>query len=266
MRTDASMAVWQALNQRQQTYLTLIYESDQIQERNEKARTARDWRSRPADEWRWILYANTMYGHTPLKQHIKDAGMVDPGTGSTFKALEERGLILARSEGATLHSRSELIVNIRLTTLGRRVARTGLGDTPSRTLPVGTLREWHWRALCHAYARGDQGIHYDTDAGDGYGYISWKTCLRLRDYRSGGEERPLLVEKRFYGDGAYTVAGYTFNRGYDVRLCITESGKQYCRDNWQRYRDLYPSVTAPQELQEEDEREKEYHSNEHHPS
>lgn len=82
--------LWDELNERQQTYMRLIFEQDQAQEQAEKQRSARTRISRPADEWRWILYANTMYGHTPLKQAIKDAKMVDPGTGSTFKALEER--------------------------------------------------------------------------------------------------------------------------------------------------------------------------------
>jgi hypothetical protein len=83
------MDEWQKLNLRQQTYMKEIYMQDQAQERAEKRRAAREWNSRPADEWRWILYENTMYGHTPLKQAIKDAGMVDPGTGSTFEALKK---------------------------------------------------------------------------------------------------------------------------------------------------------------------------------
>lgn len=236
---------WQKLNERQQMYLRLIYEQDQAQERAERMRSARDWRTQPADEWRWILYANTAYGHTSLKQAIKDAGMVDPGTGSTFKALEVRGYILARSEGATPHPRSDLIVYVRLTTKGRRLVRQALGITSPARLPVGTLREWHWRALCRAYVRGDQGIAYDTDTGDGFGYVSWKTILRLRDYKVRGEEKSLIEEKKFPGTHTSTLAGYTFQPGYEIRLCITDFGKRYYRENWQRYRDLYPAVDAP---------------------
>jgi hypothetical protein len=84
------MDEWQQLNLRQQTYMKEIYAQDQAQEHAEKRHaTLNNRNSRPADEWRWILYANTMYGHTPLKQAIKDAGMVDPGTGSTFEALKK---------------------------------------------------------------------------------------------------------------------------------------------------------------------------------
>ncbi len=239
------MDEWQQLNERQQTYLRAIFVQDQAQESNERLRAAMDQRTRPADEWRWVLYANTEYGHTPLKQALKDAGMVDPGTGSTFKALEERGYLLVHSEGATSHRRSELIVNVRLTTKGRRLVRKAQDiKTPAR-LPTGTLREWHWRALCRGYVRGEEGMGYDKDEQDGFGYVSWKTCLRLRDYRTHGEEKPLIGEKRFPGERTSPVGGYAFKQDYEARLCITDFGKQYYRENWQRYRDLYPTVNAP---------------------
>src|SRR5436305_2672263 len=119
LRKEKHMDQWEKLNHRQQTYLRIIYKYDQIQERNERLLSALDKRSRPADQWRWILYANEVHGCTPFKQAIKDAGFVDPGTGSTFKALETRGYILVKSEQATPHPRSEVLVSIRLTTKGR---------------------------------------------------------------------------------------------------------------------------------------------------
>ncbi len=236
------MDAWQELNERQQTYLRAIFEQDQAQERSERLRAAREQHTRPADQWRWILYANTEHGHTPLKQAIKDAGLVDPGTGSTFKALEERGYILVVSEGATSHRRSELIVTIRLTTKGRRLVRSALSLTSTVRLPVGTLREWHWRALVHAYKAGEQG------AGEWPRDIGHMTVRRLEEYRVKGQDHPLIgyveipcepyVRKRWPGDSGYT----TTTR--DV-LRITAFGLQYYRENWQRYRDLYPTVNAP---------------------
>ena len=72
---------------------------------------------------------------------------------------------------------------------------------------------------------------YDTDTGDGFGYVSWNTCLRLRDYRIKGQEQALIREGR---------------RGEHFSLIITEYGQQFYRENWQRYRNLYPEVDAPQ--------------------
>jgi DNA-binding MarR family transcriptional regulator len=239
---------WDDLNERQQTYLKLIYENDQVQEQNEKWRAARTWHPQPASVWRWILYANTEYGHTPLKQAIKDAGYVDPGTGSTFKALEERGLILVESERINPHRRSELVVNVQITKVGRKLVRDALNITARAALPVGTLREWHWKALCRAYVCGDEGFHSDTKLEDGFGYVSWNTCLRLRDYIVKGQERALIKEVAF--PGAKQIApGYY--QGYEYRLCITEYGKQYYRENWQRYQEVYPEVKAPEPEREE---------------
>jgi len=71
---------------------------------------------------------------------------------------------------------------------------------------------------------------YDQDTGDGFGYGSWNTCLRLRDYTIKGQEQPLIREGR---------------RGEQFALIITEFGRKYYRDNWQRYRELYPDVDVP---------------------
>ncbi len=221
---------WDDLNERQQTYLQLIYTQDQLQEGYERRRATREWSSRPADQWRWTLYANEVHGHTPLKQAIKDAKMVDPGTGSTFKALEERGLILAESERINPHVRSDLIVNVQITKAGRKLVCSALNITARATLPVGTLREWHWRALCRAYVRDEQGIGYDENLEDGFGYVNWNTCLRLRDYIVKGEDRALIREGK---------------RGEGVTLIITEYGKQYYRENWQKYQEMYPDVKVP---------------------
>jgi len=47
------------------------------------------------------------------------------------------------------------------------------------------------------------------------------------------------MRKRWPGDSGYTT---------NVRdvLCTTEFGKQYYRENWARYKELYPDVEAPE--------------------
>ncbi len=111
------------------------------------------------------------------------------------------------------------------------MVREALNVKAPKALPVGTLREWHWRGLCRAYVRSDQGLPYDSDLGDGFGYVSWNTCLRLRDYTVKGQERGLIREGR---------------HNEPFGLVITDFGREYYRENWQRYHELYPEVDAPE--------------------
>jgi hypothetical protein len=216
---------WAALNKRQQIYLRSVFEVDQAQEADIKSMGARGrWNSTPASEWRWMPYNAA---GAALLRRIQEAGYRDEGTGSTFAALERRGLVLCKYEPGSLGGP---ILFVQITRDGRKLVRDALAIKPAKSLPVGTLREWHWRALCRAYVRGDQGMGYDQDKDDGFGYVSWNTCLRLRDYTIKGQDRALIREGR---------------RGEQFSLVITEFGRQYYRENWQRYRELYPDVDAP---------------------
>jgi hypothetical protein len=226
---------WADLNERQQQYLLEIYKQDQEQERNERSSFAHGYRSRPANEWRWIHYGDTQIGPSPLKYALQQLKLVDPGTGSTFEALEKRGYVLMKYEQAKdpVFGGWFTIVYTQITPKGRKLVRGATGEQREKPLPTGTLREWHWRALCRAYVRGEQGMDYDIDTGDGFGYVSWNTCLRLRDYRVQGQDRPLIRE------------GHWSEPRTQAALVITPYGEQYYYENWQRYRDLYPDVDAP---------------------
>ena len=216
---------WADLNERQQVYLTAVYEVDQAQEAAIKGAGARGrWNSTPASEWRWMPYNAA---GAILLYRIQEAGYRDEGTGSTFAALERRGLVLCKYEPGFL---GVPILFVQITKTGRKLVRESLAIAPAKKLPVGTLREWHWRALCRAYVRGEQGLPYDSDLGDGFGWVSWNSCLRLRDYRFQGQDLPLIREGRW-------------NEPFG--LVITAFGREYYRENWQRYRELYPEVDAP---------------------
>ena len=216
---------WADLNKRQQVYLQAVYEVDQAQEAAIKGAGARGrWNSTPASEWRWLPYNAS---GAALLHRIQGAGYRDEGTGSTFAALERRGLVLCKYEPGSLGGP---ILFVQITKAGRKMVREALAIAPMEKLPVGTLKEWHWRALCRAYVRGEQGLPYDSDLGYGFGYVSWNTCLRLRDYRVKGQECPLMREGR---------------HNEPFGLVITDFGREYYRDNWQRYRELYPEVDAP---------------------
>lgn len=220
------MDAWNELNPRQQTYLRLIYQVDQESEQAEALR----WRSgqpkRSADSWRWQLYANTSTGPTQLKRLLLSCNLVDPGTGSTLVALETRGLIQCR------HEFDLDFVWIRLTTQGRKVARTGLGEQAPKKLPTGTLREWHWQALAKLYAASEAGLWDDGVRSGYYGEIRWNTWLRLRDYKAGA----LMQEASKWDDLGRYRYGAT----------ITPFGRQFYEQNWKKYRDLYPDVDAPE--------------------
>jgi len=227
VRTKGSpVEAWQRLNKRQQTYLQAVFELDQAREADKRYWAARGrWSSTPASEWRWMPYNAA---GAALLRRIQQAGYQDQGTGSTWEALERRGLVLCKYEPGSLGSP---ILFVQITKAGRKLVREALGVKAPKALPVGTLRQWHWRALCRAYMRGEQGMGYDNDLGDGFGYVSWKTCLRLRDYQIKGQDMALLREGR---------------RGEPFALVITEFGKQFYCDNWQRYHQMYPDVQAPE--------------------
>jgi hypothetical protein len=236
------MVGWADLNERQQEYMKAIYGTDQEQEEWERQRAARHRRSRPADEWRWAQYANTDRGYTPLKQRIVEKDLNDPGTGSTFRALENRELILVRYEG-TFSEYS--IPSIRLTTKGRKLVRQAIGYQPAKKPPVGTLQEWHWKALTEAWKAGDEGITPDIKGY--YARIGWNTWLRLRDYKVHGESRPLAEEKSVSINWHKNEdIGLITSYSQDIRMMITDFGKQYYCENWARYREMYPDVDAPE--------------------
>ncbi len=65
-----------------------------------------------------------------------------------------------------------------------------------------------------------------------YGNIGWNTWLHLRDYEAG----PLLEEYS-------TWEQYNAQTGHTLHihwLRLSALGEQFYRENWQRYRELYP--------------------------
>jgi hypothetical protein len=225
------------LNARQLAYLQAIYTCDQEQERAERSAWSRGLTPRPASKWRWISYHATK---SPLHRRLLAAQEVDPGTGSTFEALAARHLILRRWEHDPDLPVPLLFVQI--TPKGRKLIRTVTGEQREKPLPAGTLREWHWRALAAAYAARPAGL--EQDAG-GYGHISWRTWLRLRDYKAGD-----LVQEQRVSQPLFP--GDTLPSAY--RLRITPFGEAYYWREWARYRALYPDVEAPEPTAESERR------------
>ena len=232
---------WDDLNERQQAYLRAIYMADQETEHYRKSEGARgNWDNTPAAVWRWQLYATLAPGgDTTVKRLIRAAKLIDEGTGSTFKALEKRGLVELKytSEGTTweklIGKFEDWTVFVKLTTAGRAAARAGdPAYKPTKTLPPGTLKERQWEALEAAYKAGDQGLK--SDSSFTYGGFSWQyTWLRLRDYKP----LPLVQEKVIEERQSDLVPGRVLRESCIV---ITDFGRQYYELNRERYTALYP--------------------------
>lgn len=229
VKDGTAIAIWTQLNARQQSYLKLIYQIDQATEREEKQRAFRGQRG-PAEVWRWLFYGDVALDvASPLKQSIRDEHLVDPGTGSTFQALERRQLIECRGEVPEL--------DVHLTPLGRKVARTGLGEpAPRRTrTPKGMLSEATWEALVLAYSAGEEGLN--EVRGFRFGGVHVFTWERLQDYPEG----PLV--KEIYHPATSRCSSCS-------RMHITQLGILFYYTQWERYQAAYPDIEAPRPVGE----------------
>jgi hypothetical protein len=225
-KTDQLKAIWNELNPRQRQYLRTIYANDQSNEASEKAFRANGQWDRPgAAVWRWLLYATLEYSHTQLKADLRRVG-VDSGTGSTFEALERRGLIECKYtdqdtsyEGRLAPNSPRWYVFIKITKQGRAVVRANdPGYKPAKRWPVGILRLRQWQAIEALYHAGEEGLDYN-------GYSRQFVWLRLKDYKQRGVEYPLVREG-------------------EQRAVITPEGRAYYEAFKDHYRTLYPELYA----------------------
>ncbi len=228
---------WADLNERQQEYMQAIYETDQEQEADERGMWKRGGTPRPASEWRWMEYGvfngvgSTLYTKLYLRQ------LVDEGTGSTFNALEKRGLVKCKYTHTRRNGEQtfDSFLMLQITKEGRALVRSATGAKAYRPGAPGVLREWHWKALVEAWKAWPEGVKSENGY---YGHIGWNTWLQLRDYKPGA-----LIEE-YQTSGRYLAhVGYT-EQIHWIRL--TSFGEQFYRNNWQRYREMYPEVDAPQ--------------------
>jgi len=220
-----------SLNERQRAYLLAIFETDQELEAEMRDLPYRPFQPRPkASEWRWLEYAEPVpilgRDGSPLWKRVNKLGLVDQGTGSTFSALADRGLVSVQWHRINVYGQG--VPHLRISTRGRQLARSWTGRKAYKAPPAGTLKEWHWRALAKAYAAGDEGLQGEYGV---YAHIGERTWQRLLEYKWGAlvEERPRR------------------HLGFPVRrLFITANGHSLYRAEWARYRELYPDVEAPE--------------------
>ncbi len=183
-----------SLNERQRAYLLAIFETDQELEAEMRELPYRPFQPRPkASEWRWLEYAEPVpilgRDGSPLWKRVKKLGLVDQGTGSTFSALADRGLVSVQWHRINVYGQG--VPHLRISTRGRQLARSWTGRKAYKAPPAGTLKEWHWRALAKAYAAGDEGLQGEYGV---YAHIGERTWQRLLKYK-----RSALVEETRHG-------------------------------------------------------------------
>lgn len=115
--SERTLALWQGLTERQRHSLAVAYHVDQEHEAAERAAWSRGGRAAPVDAWRWLPCVPDWPLHTRLA--LRD--LLDEGTGATFAALGRRRLVDCRHDETALGT----TLLVRLTPLGRRVARAG---------------------------------------------------------------------------------------------------------------------------------------------
>jgi hypothetical protein len=242
---------WADLNERQRQYMQAIYETDQEQEADERGAWKRGERRRPAHEWRWMEYGvfngvgSTLYTKLYLRQ------LVDEGTGSTFNALEKRGFITCKYTHTRRSGQKvfDVFLMLQITPAGRKLVREATGAKAYRPGAPGILREWHWRAMAEAWKARPAGVMAEYGSSGDYGRIGWNTWLRLRDYKAGA----LIEEYQTWTQVELTSSGRTWKESRPVYwLRLSPFGEQFYRENWQRYRELYPDVDAPQPESEQE--------------
>lgn len=239
MATDW-VGFWQALNERQQAYLQAIYELDQANEQYYKQswHVSRQGYPPPSSEWRWILYG-PVSPMSKLEQALRAQRLIDPGTGSTFESLDQRGCIERKWDEETL-------LYVKMTARGRRVIKAATGQPKRQKRHPGQLSKSQWRALKALYEAGQEGVRYSETGGYEYQHhrLSWPAMRRLRDYkpeplmREGAKSEPFT---RFRDLHKPELGTYTETKRVSYAF-ITEAGIAFYEAHSASYEELYPDL------------------------
>jgi hypothetical protein len=158
------------LNDRQRQYLLAAYQTDQQAEQERKRDYLRGTTDRrPASEWRWLPYG--CWEHwpgrppTPLREQLasRDAKLISEGTGSTWRALAQRGLLEVEDQlpyiiaglPPAMHYQ---LPHIRLTPAGRKLARQLTGEVRAPK-PTKVLARATWQLLAQLWHRHPNATH-----------------------------------------------------------------------------------------------------------
>ncbi|WP_239069920.1 XRE family transcriptional regulator [Streptomyces sp. SID13666] len=225
-----SLDAWSSLNDRQRTYLTCIFQQDQETEEEQRHARHLGAERRPATEWRRMTLAlsasSDAVGYTRIQERLRDAGVHDPGAGSSVAALERRGLIFVYRDRVYVDGLGDLPrTRVEMTRLGRSVVRTALGVPREMGPPPPLLSLWLWKIVVRVAGAGTQGVDGSL-AGRGPHYLA---VGQSPDGRS--PSRGFIVLR--HPDGV-THGPY--------RWFLTDSGQRHIADHLDAYRSLYPGI------------------------
>ncbi|WP_329368710.1 hypothetical protein OG896_24505 [Streptomyces sp. NBC_00669] len=233
MATSKARRAWDDLNQRQQTYLRILYDADQALEEEHHDQGARgQWSSAPARVWRRID-VNSYY--SSVAGRLRTQGVYDSGLGSTLSALTDRALIQTGDDRGS--------VCAWMTRAGRAAVRSGLGIGPAADRPAWAMSEWMWRALVMVAETGTEGLPTSE---------LWNAAHRY-----------LVVDELMQGNRGYLDVTITYVQ-YKVRdhngalydpphygtrddrhYHLTDAGRAHYVEHVAVYRELYPDIDAP---------------------
>jgi transcriptional regulator with XRE-family HTH domain len=221
---------WEALNDRQRTYLSCIFRQDLEEEKEQQRRRSMGGERSPAREWRRIPLAvhapSDLVGYTRIQERLRDEGVHDPGVGSSVAALERRGIVTTYRDRVRIDGMGEVPrTRVELTRHGRAVARAGLEVPRDAGPPKPLLSRWLWRILVRVALAGDNGLD---------GSLAGRGPHALAVGRSPDGKNPsrgFIVLR--HPDGIDSGPYFWF---------LTEDGRRHVADYVAIYRDLYPDV------------------------
>ncbi len=208
-----AQAAWNALNERQKIYMTVLYDEDQAVE-DERARDAAagHYDETPADVWRWFDVVTPGSRLTAVQRRLARHDVRDDGTGSTLQALQRYGLIEVREETEQGSRGKSKTVSVKLTRAGRATVRAGTKEPRRRR--SGELSQYAWERLIKLWRADPRTVGI------------W-----------GDNTRKALVER--------PERPYAERVGHFGDYRITEAGREHYRNLWARYAELYPDTAAP---------------------
>lgn len=164
-----------ALNERQRSYLLVAYAEDQRQQERH-----RGFGAAPARKWRWMEYGpdKAILLHKPdgaLRAQLRKLGLVDSGSGSTWRSLVDRGLVELEWRPGITRRVSSLFVQ--MTREGRAVARALRGEVPRAKPAAGALSLTALRLIAHGQQH--PGKEFEIQAPWPWGYPGDFMMLRM---------------------------------------------------------------------------------------
>ncbi|MFF2228730.1 hypothetical protein ACFVV7_36035 [Streptomyces globisporus] len=206
-----AQAAWDALNERQQAYMTVLYDHDQaVEAARAQDAAAGYYDDTPASVWRWLDVITPGTKLTSVQRALALKDVRDDGTGSTLQALQRYGLIEVRDEVVETRRGKSRKVTVQLTRAGRAAVRAGTKEPGRRR--TGELSEYAWERLVQLWKADPATVRI-------WGHNTYEALV--------GRPSPPYAEGR---DGDYR---------------ITEAGREHYRTRWARYVCLFPDVAAP---------------------